>query len=136
MRSAEDGDKVVLECLDRSFTLVNPVVSWGGQLVCNPGGSEVVSEVLGHFIVVADELCCESIGRKCGITFVETLHNISSLSGFDRDSIDVVGIVVIHDEEVFVPSGRGDGVPAREISRYGLDDRSEERRVDHKCLMV
>ena len=106
---------MVLECLDCTFTVVHAVVSWGGQLVCDPSGSEVVSEVLGHFVVVADESCRESIGCKCGITFVEALYNISSLSGFDWDSIDVIGIVVIHDKEVFVASSGGDRVPAREI---------------------
>ena len=59
--------------------------------------------VMGKFFFVTVFVC----------DFGEASDEFTRLSGFYWYGVDVVGIEIIHDEEVFVSSGRHDRVSAR-----------------------
>ena len=116
MNSAKDGDKVSLVSLDGAFSWIGSVVVWAYKLIIQARCVfNVLNKCFRNFIVESEDSCFEVVFSECVVALCHATDKFFGLSRFDWYSLDVIGIIVIHEEQVFMTSGTGDWEPAGQI---------------------
>ena len=101
----EHGDKVVFVGLDRALCGVGSVVPRRHQLVGHIEFSQVLFEVRGDLIVQANGSRPETVSGEGQVAFREAPDQLFGLLRLDGGGMDVIGVIIIHDKEVFVSPG-------------------------------
>ena len=92
------------ESLNASLCWIASVVAGWCKLVFNVFLFQVLNEEIGDFIVQSDDCSFESVGLESIVACSETVENVMFVSGFDWLCVDAVGIMITHQQDVFVSS--------------------------------
>ena len=84
-------------------------------MVCELSQFHVFGEYVGDFIVTSDVLGAEAILEEFLVASFEAVEEFCTFPGFDGDCIYEVGIIVMEDEKILVPSCGCHREPAGEV---------------------
>jgi len=115
MEATAGSNEVSFICLDSSFSRILAVVSWRdklvGELIFLNGGHHQVGDFIVHF----EKFGNESLLEELVVAGVESFDQCTGFPILDGESHNVIGVMVIEDEEILVAASRFDGVTSRKI---------------------
>ena len=88
--------------------------------------SEMFNQLLGNFIIEANQPCCESLARQFTVHRSERGNVVLGGPRPDGDSIDVISIVAIKNEDILVTSLGCHWIPPSEVN---ADEAFEFSRI-------
>ena len=116
MRSFSRRLKESFQCLDCSLGGIVSVHTSGHNLNFEFMISEMFNQLLGNFIIKANQPCCESLARQFIVHSGERRNVVLGGPRPDGDSIDVISIVAIKNEDILVTSLGCHWVPPSEVN--------------------
>ena len=102
-------------CLDCSLGGIVSVHTSGHNLNLEFMISEMFNQLLGNFIIKANQPCFESLASKLIVHGSERRNVVLGGARSDGDCIDVIGIIAIKNEDILVTSLGCDWIPSSEV---------------------
>ena len=126
MRSFLCRLKESFQCLDRSLGGIVAVHAGCHHLNFKFTMSKMFNQLLGNFIIKANQLCFESLASQFIVHSSERRNVVLGGPRPDGDSIDVIRIVAIKNEDILVTSLGCDWIPSSEVN---ADEAFEFSRI-------
>ena len=126
MRSFSRRLKESFQCLDCSLGGIVSVHTSGHNLNFEFMISEMFNQLLGNFIIKANQLCFESLASQFIVHSSERRNVVLGGPRPDGDSIDVISIVAIKNEDILVTSLGCHWIPPSEVN---ADEAFEFSRI-------
>ena len=116
MRSFSRGLKESFQCLDCSLGRIVSVHTSGHNLDFEFMIGKMFNQLLGNFIIKANQPCFESLASKLIVHGSERRNVVLGGARSNGDCIDVIGIIAIKNEDILVTSLGCHWVPPSEVN--------------------